>query len=307
MESSNILVVLNDALGDGRKHIAKGSIATYIPELAKVDKNLIGATIVTSDGKRYHAGDWNKNFTMQSISKTISLIFALDHIGEEVVFSKVGMEPSGDPFNSMIKLEYKSAIPSNPLINAGAIAVAGLIADRFEFEDFLKFVTIVCGREDISVDENVYNSENEAGNLNRSIAYFLKHNGVIETDVEKALSFYFKMCSLNINTLDLANYAAILANGGRDIMSGKQLIDKSILKIVKSLMATCGMYDGSGKFAIKVGMPAKSGVGGGIVAFAENNMGIGVFGPSLDVNGNSIGGYRILEYLSEKLGLHYFA
>ncbi|MDD2447897.1 MAG: glutaminase A [Tissierellia bacterium] len=307
MKSSNISEVLNDALEHGRKYISEGNIATYIPELSKVDKNFLGVSIVTTDGKEYHAGDWQQEFTMQSISKTISLIFALEHIGADVIFTKVGMEPSGDPFNSIVKLETKSAMPSNPLINAGAIAVAGLIADRYEFEEFLRFVRLVCGRDTIVVDENVYNSENGAGKLNRSIAYLLQSNGVLEADVEKALSFYFKMCSLNINTFDLANYAAILANGGKDVRSGIQLINKPVLQIVKSLMVTCGLYDGSGEFAIRVGMPAKSGVGGGILALAQNNMGICVFGPALDVHGNSTGGYQILEYLSKELDLHYFS
>lgn len=305
MEIKNIEQVLNDALEYSRKYISEGNVATYIPELSKVDKNLLGATIVTTDGKRYHAGDWQQEFTIQSISKTISLIFALEHLGLELVFSKVGMEPSGDPFNSMVKLETKT-YPSNPFINAGAIAVAGLIADKYEFEDYLKFVRILCGRDSIDVDESVYNSENETGMLNRSMAYMMKNSGVLDTEVEKTLKFYFRMCSTRVNTNDLANYASILASGGVEHKSGNQLINKSVLKIVKSLMVTCGMYDGSGEFAIRVGMPGKSGVGGGIVASADNKMGIGVFGPALDSQGNSIGGYHILEYLSQKLGLHYF-
>ncbi|MBC8589878.1 glutaminase A [Wansuia hejianensis] len=307
MEMENITEILNDALEYGRKYISKGNVATYIPELAKVDKDSLGISLVTIAGGRYHVGDWDKEFTIQSISKTISLIFALEHFGPEFVFSKVGMEPSGDPFNSIAKLETKSKYPSNPFINAGAIAIAGLIADRYKFEDYLKLVHRLCGRNSIDIDENVYMSENETGMLNRSMAYLMKNNGIIEGDVEKTLELYFKMCSIKINTNDLANYASILANGGVEIESQIQLIDKSTIKILKSLMVTCGMYDGSGEFAIRVGMPAKSGVGGGIVASSENKVGIGVFGPSLDSQGNSIGGYHILEYLSNELGLHYFS
>lgn len=304
---NNIDVVLNNALEYSRKYINEGKVATYIPELAKVDKQMLGASIVTTDGKRYHAGDWQQEFTIQSISKTISLIFALEHLGPEIIFSKVGMEPSGDPFNSMAKLELKSECPCNPLINAGAIAVAGLIADKYKFEDFLKLVRSLCGRDSIEVDENVYRSEDESGMLNRSMAYMMESNGVLQTNVEETLKLYFRMCSIKVNTHDLANYGSILANGGVDPNSGIRLINKSVLKIVKSLMVTCGMYDGSGEFAIRVGMPAKSGVGGGIVASAENKMGISVFGPALDPHGNSTGGYHILEYLSKKLGLHYFS
>lgn len=305
MELTNIETILNDALEYSRKYINDGNVATYIPELAKVDKNLLGASIITIEGKRYHVGDWQQEFTIQSISKTISLVFALEHFGPKTVFSKVGMEPSGDPFNSITRLETKR-YPSNPYINAGAIAVAGLIAEMYSFEDYLELVHLLCGRNSIEVDENVYISESKTGMLNRSLAYMMMSSGVLETDVEKTLDFYFKMCSLKINSYDLANYAAILANDGVDLQSGTRLIDNSILKVVKSLMLTCGMYDGSGEFAIRVGMPAKSGVGGGIIAFAENKMGICVFGPALDSQGNSIGGYHMLEYLSKELGLHYF-
>lgn len=307
MEINNIGEVLNDALEYSRRYISEGNVATYIPELAKVDKYMLGASIVTIDGRKYHVGDWQQEFTIQSISKTILLIFALEHLGPELVFSKVGMEPSGDPFNSIFKLEVKNKFPSNPFINAGAIAVTGLIVDKYEIGDYIAFVRTLCGRDSIDIDENVYMSENETGMMNRSMAYLMKNSGVIETDVEKTLKFYFRMCSLKVNTSDLANYASILANGGVEIKSGIQLIERNILRIVKSLMVTCGMYDGSGEFAIRVGMPAKSGVGGGILASADNKMGISVFGPSLDAQGNSIGGYHILEYLSNELGLHYFS
>lgn len=307
MKIKNINKVLIDSLEYGRKYISQGSVATYIPELGKVSKELLGVSIVTLDGKRYRGGDWQKEFTIQSISKTISLIFALENLGPEIVFNKVGMEASGDPFNSMVKLETKSKCPSNPFINAGAIAVAGLIADKYKFEDYMELVASLCGRDEIKIDENVYISESETGMLNRSMAYHMKNSGVLEGDVEKTLEFYFKMCSVKVNTEDLANYGALLANNGVDIRLGKQLVSKDTMKIVKSLMVICGMYDGSGEFSIRVGMPAKSGVGGGILASAENKMGIGVFGPGLDAKGNSIGGYHILEYLSKELGLHYLS
>lgn len=304
MEMINIDKVLIHALEHGNKCISEGNVATYIPELGKVDKNLLGVSIVTLDGARYHVGDWQEEFTIQSISKTISLIFALEHFGSKIVFSKVGMEASGDAFNSMARLETKSIYPSNPFINAGAIAIAGLIASKYLFEDYMKLVFSLCGRNSIELDENVFMSESETGMMNRSMAYHMKNSGVLETDVEKALEFYFKMCSVKVNTDDLANYGAILANNGMDLKTGSRLAAKDTMKIVKSLMVTCGMYDGSGEFAIRVGMPAKSGVGGGIMASSENRMGIAVFGPALDDKGNSSGGYRMLEYLSKELGLH---
>ena len=307
MESNIISLALHDALKEGRKFIHEGEVATYIPELSKVDKNLLGATIVTKEGETYHLGDWQQEFTMQSISKTISLIFALEHFGEEKVFSKVGMEASGDPFNSIVRLESKNKIPCNPFINAGAIAVAALIANSYRFEDYLNFVRKICQRDDIEVDENVYNSENRTGSLNRSMAYMMENSGIIENDVEDVLEFYFKMCSVKVNTNDLANYAVLLSNNGVSPNSNIKLIDNSVLKIVKSLMVSCGMYDGSGEFLVRVGIPAKSGVGGGIIAPVQDKMGIAVFGPSLDPQGNSIGGYKILEYLSNSLDLHYFS
>lgn len=307
MVTKNIQQVLNNSLKHGLKYIDQGNVATYIPELKRMDKNMLGVSLMTIDGKSYHAGDWQQNFTIQSISKTISLIFALEQFGPSVVFEKVGMEPSGDPFNSMAKMEMKNQCPSNPFINAGAIAVAGLIANKYEFKDFLGLVRCLCSNDLIEHDENVYKSEYNTGMLNRSMAYLMKSNGILEADVEKTLKLYFKMCSIKVNTQDLANFASVLANDGVEIKSGIRLIDKSVLRIVKPLMMTCGMYDGSGEFAIRVGMPGKSGVGGGIISFADNKMGISVFGPALDCRGNSTGGYRILEYLSKELELHYFS
>lgn len=307
MRTGNITEILNDALEYGRKYISQGKVATYIPELGKVDKNLLGVSISTLDGKSYHVGDWQNEFTIQSISKTMALIFALEKFGQDLVFSKVGMEASGDPFNSMVKLETKSKYPSNPFINAGAIAVAGLISEKYKFEDYMELVYTLCGRNSIELDESVYLSESKTGMLNRSMAYHMKNNGVIEGDVEKTVELYFKMCSVKVNTDDLANFGAILANNGVAFGNDTQLVSRETMKIVKALMVTCGMYDGSGEFAIRVGMPGKSGVGGGILALAENEMGIGVFGPALDVKGNSTGGYHILEYLAKELDLHQFS
>ncbi len=299
--------VLDEAVAYAARFTHLGKSAGYIPELAKADPAQLGACIVTLDGARYHAGEWNRPFTMQSISKTISLILALQTAGRDCVFSKVGAEPTGDAFNSIIKLETRDGRPLNPMINAGAIAVMSCIAKEGCWQQLLALTRRLCRRDSIVADEAVYRSESANGMRNRSLAYFMQSEHLIDGDVEMALDLYFRMCSLSVTTEDLANYGMILANDGVDPATGERLVENDILRIVKTLMITCGLYDGSGEFAINVGLPSKSGVGGGIVSAAEGKMGIGVFGPGLDSKGNSVGGCRMLEYLSAHLNLHYFA
>lgn len=299
--------VLDEAIAYASEFTHLGKAASYIPELAKSDPAQLGACIVTTDGACYCTGDWQRPFTMQSISKTISLILALQTAGEAYVFSKVGVEPTGDAFNSIVQLETKGRRPPNPLINAGAIAVISCIRGENRWERLLSLARKLCRRGSIDIDEAVYHSEHSTGMRNRSIAYFMQSEHLIEGDVEADLDLYFKICSLSVTTQDLANYGMILANGGVEPDTGECLVENGILKIVKTLMVTCGLYDGSGEFAINVGIPSKSGVGGGIVSAVEGKMGIGVFSPGLDAKGNSVGGYRMLEYISKHLNLHYFA
>lgn len=299
--------ILEQSIIYARTFISQGKVATYIPMLAQADPTLLGVCIKTVDGKKYFAGDYRQPFTIQSISKTILLILALQIAGYDKVFSKVGFEPTGDPFNSIVKLETKTPHPLNPMINAGAIAVASCLTGQDRFERFLQLTRRLCGRDDIQLNEAVYSSEKGAGMRNRSMAYFMQSENLLEGDIENLLDFYFKMCSIDVTAEDLAHYGMILANGGIDPLTGDQLVENWILRIVKTLMVTCGLYDGSGEFAIKVGIPSKSGVGGGIVSSVENRMGIGVFSPALDAKGNSVGSYRVLEYLSLELGLHYFS
>lgn len=300
--------VLDSAMEYARTFMAEGKVATYIPELAKGDPTQLGCCIITAKGDVYHAGDWRQEFTIQSISKTISLIMALKTAGYDHVFGKVGVEPTGDAFNSIVKLETKTLHPLNPMINAGAIAVASCCAGAGNsFEDFLTLARTLCKRESIALNEAVYLSEKKAGDRNRSMAYLMQSDNVLDCSAEDALDIYFKMCSINVTTEDLANYALLLANNGVDIATGEQVVEGWIVRIIKTLMVTCGMYDGSGEFAMKVGIPAKSGVGGGIMASVEGKMGIATFSPGLDTKGNSIGAYHILEYLSHRLNLHYFS
>lgn len=286
---------------------AQGKVASYIPELSKAKPEQLGISVFDIEGNLYEAGDTSTLFTIQSISKPIVLLLALLDNGEDRVFEKVGKEPTGDPFNSIVRLEtFDEHKPLNPMINAGAISVSALIkGDSAEEKIYriLSFIRKLTHNPEIQINEAVYKSEARTGHRNRSMAYFLKDFGNIEGDVEETLEVYFKQCSIEVNTRDLAYIGAILANDGVDIVSGERLFSARYSRIVKSYMATCGMYDGSGEFAINVGIPAKSGVGGGIMCTVLNDIGIGVFSPALDKKGNSLAGIKVLEMLSQSLEL----
>lgn len=292
-----------------RPFTERGQVATYIPELGKADPRILGAALIDLEGNLITAGDCDYAFTIQSISKILTLALALMELGEEHVFRRIGKEPTGDPFNSIIKLEtLRPARPLNPMINAGAIAVASLIPGRDVNERFQKIVDMIqrlIGQE-VTYDQAVYLSEKATGHRNRALAYFMLNEGVIEGDVEEVLDLYFRQCSIRVTVVDLARIGAVLANAGRCIITGRELIPARIARIIKTFMVTCGMYNSSGEFAINVGVPAKSGVGGGILAAVPGKMGIGVVGPALDEKGNSVGGARVLEAVSEELGLTMF-
>ena len=290
----------------GRRGLSSGRVADYIPELGKADPGQLGLCVKTVDGQTAACGDVDQRFTMQSICKVVSLAVALQTVGEEKVFAHVSMEPSGDAFNSIIKLDTVSDRPFNPMINAGAISVVSLLTGRFRFETLLDLVRGLCQDDQISMDEAVYQSEADTGNRNRAIGYILKSKGMLEGDVSNAMDLYFRLCSLSINARSLAGLGLVLANGGVEPSSGARYLDQRVVRTVKTLMLTCGMYDGSGEFAVRVGIPSKSGVGGGIMSCVQGRMGIGSYGPALDDKGNSIGGGRMLEYLSRQLHLHIF-
>lgn len=287
----------------------EGNVANYIPELDKAPKDALGVCIVDNDGNQYCAGDCDTKFTVQSISKIVSLMLAILDYGEEYVFSKVGMEPTGDPFNSIRKLESSSKKkPFNPMINAGAIAVCSMIKGkdaREKFQRLLDFFRLISEDDTLDVNYKIYCGESETGNRNRSMGYFLKGEGIIEGDVEDALTVYFKQCSIEVTAYTIAKIGLFLANNGR-LSTGQQVIIPRIATIVKTLMVTCGTYDSSGEVAVRVGIPCKSGVGGGIVAVVPGKLGIGVYGPSLDSKGNSIAGLHLLEDLSNELKLSIF-
>lgn len=286
-----------------------GAVANYIPELDKAPKDALGICILGNDGESYCAGDCTTKFTIQSISKIVTLMLAILDNGEEYVFSKVGMEPTGDPFNSIRKLETSSRKrPYNPMINAGAIAVSSMIKGkdaRQKFERVLEFFRKIAEDPTLDVNYKIYCGESETGNRNRAMGYFLKGEGIIDGDVEDALTVYFKQCSIEVTAQVIAKIGLFLANNGK-LSTGEEVITPRIATIIKTLMVTCGTYDSSGEVAVRVGLPCKSGVGGGIVAVVPGRQGIGVFGPSLDPKGNSLAGLKVLEDLSRELNLSIF-
>lgn len=301
--------MLEDALAYGRAFIGQGRTAQYIPYLRHVDRELLGVSVQTVDGRRLSAGDCRVPFTVQSIAKVVALALALQDRGEQYLFSgRVGLEPTGDPFNSIIRLETDKK-PYNPFINAGAIAVVGAIQGRCgseKFERMLRYFKRLCGSDTISLCNEAYLSERETGDKNRALAYHLKATGMLEGDVAEDLDVYFRMCSLYVTAEDIAHLALVLAHRGLDPATGERLMAAEHARIIRTLMLTCGMYDGSGEFAVKVGYPAKSGVGGGIAATLVDRMGIGVFGPALDDRGNSVAGIAVLEYLSKAMDIRLF-
>ncbi|GGE19518.1 glutaminase [Marinithermofilum abyssi] len=300
--------LLERLLEKNRPLTQKGKLAKYIPELARQDPSTLAVSVVTVDGETVTAGECPQKFTIQSISKVITLILALMDHDEEDVFDKVGMEPAGDPYNSIYKLEMMTpAKPLNPMINAGALVVSSMIVGGSvseRLERILDLVRRMADNPEIGIDSSTFRSELTTAYRNRSLAYFLKEYDVIG-DVEETLELYVKHCAIALNCLDLARVGLCLAQYGKNIR-GEQVIPRDLARLVKTFMVTCGMYNASGEFAIRVGIPAKSGVSGGILASVPETMGIGVYGPALDDKGNSIAGIRLLEDLAKEKNLSIF-
>lgn len=297
----NLNYELKEVLKDCFKYTKEGSVATYIPELAKADSNNLGIYVISKDAESF-AGDYSVSFTMQSIVKPIILLLALQDSGEDKVRALVGVEATGKPFDTFnytdlaLKNEH-----INPMINAGAIALCTLIKGKTykqKFERLLQFTRNLAKNESIDINESVYLSEKATGNKNRALAYMLNAYKMIDENVEELLDCYFKACSIKVNCKDLANIAYEFSHCNQN-----GLIREDDAKFVNSILSTCGMYDGSGEFALNVGVPAKSGVGGGIMAIVPCRMGIGVYSPALDNKGNSVAGKKVLELLSKKMRL----
>jgi glutaminase len=280
-----------------------GEVATYIPELSHVDPSLFGICLATVDGAVYEAGDTSAPFTVQSLSKPLTYGLALERLGTEAVRRRIGVEPSGEAFNE-ISISPATGMPRNPLINAGAIAVAGLVAsDAAEpFDEMLATYSRYAGRA-LAVDEQVYRSERDTGHRNRGMAHILRNYGVID-DPDIALDLYFRACSVAVDCRDLAVMAATLANGGLNPLTGERAVSEQVVRDVLSVMASCGMYDFAGEWLVSVGLPAKSGVSGGVLAVLPGRLGIAVFSPRLDPQGNSVRGIAVCRELSLDLAVH---
>ena len=296
--------LLNEILTQCAPYVKQGTVASYIPELAKADPEDFGICLVDALGNCHTAGTWQRVFTMQSIIKPVILLAALLDSGEEKVRQMVGMEATGKPFDAFNYSDQALAAGHiNPMINTGAIALCTCIAGRSydeKFDRLLNLTRALAGNPAMEVNEAVYRSEKQTGSKNRALVYLLKAYGMVDDPAEEILDCYFKACSIGANCLDLARIARGLA------CHDHSMIPPKYARYVNATLMTCGMYDGSGEFALNVGIPAKSGVGGGIMGVVPGRMGIGVYSPALDKKGNSVAGIRAMELLSQKLQLSIF-
>jgi len=310
MEGNERQAFVDGLIQANRHWTAQGTVATYIPELGKQQPDLLGISICSVDGNQWHAGDWQAPFTVQSISKVVTFIGALLDNDYDTLTKTISVAPTADGFNSIVNLETKNKHrPLNAMINSGAIASIALVkgADmEARFQRVFAMMKAMAGRETLQVNEAVYQSEKRTGDRNRALAYYMKSTGIVTGDVEELLDAYFRLCSVEVNCQDISVMAAVLASDGVSPLTGESIFDHQTARIVKAVMTTCGMYDGSGEFAVEVGMPGKSGVGGGIMAVSPRRMGIGVMGPALDPKGNSLGGWKLLQRLSQACDLSIF-
>ncbi len=307
VQDVNISGILAEAYNYAVKARGSGRVASYIPQLSSANPKHLGISITDLDGKITQIGDCEHLFTMQSVSKVILLCAAIEDVGYSRVFEVVGVEPTGDPFDSIIRLENRSKIPLNPMINAGAIAVTSTITGKNPHSRLEKILTLagkLLGNPDVYYSDEVYRSETATGDRNRALAYMMKSNEIMVGDVEAHLEVYFKCCAMLVNCNQLSYMGAVLANNGKALHGDEQIISEQTARLLRSLMLTCGLYDESGRYAVSVGIPSKSGVGGGIFGAVPKLYGIATYSPQLNEFGNSVCGIRAMEYLSEKLDLN---
>jgi glutaminase len=301
----------NNLLEQIKKNALKindGHLASYIPELTNVDSKLYAMAITLVNGETFFIGDTDAIFTLQSTSKPFTYGQALEDLGEDYVHSRVGVEPSGEAFNSIIELEKKTHRPFNPMINSGAIAVANMITDKNGIDRTTRVINLfsdLAGRK-LDYNHSVFESEKKTAHRNRAIAHLLRHFEVIGDDIEESLDLYFKQCSVNVNVKDLSYMAATLANNGVNPKTQKRIYKQENIHKMLSLMFSCGMYDTAGTWAFKVGIPSKSGVSGAIFGVIPNVMGIACYSPLIDDHGHSLKGVHSISELSEMLNLNIF-
>ncbi len=287
----------------------RGEVANYIPELARVDAGAFGMAVIDAQGDACIAGDADTPFSIQSISKVFTLTLALGMVGDRL-WRRVGREPSGNPFNSIVQLEREKGVPRNPFINAGAIAVTDVILSghqpREALGEILRFLQFIAQDQTIYIDRAVAESEKRTGFRNAALANYMKSFGVIDNPVDFTLGVYFHHCAVAMSCRQLAMAGRYLAHAGRNPDSGLSVVSPERARRINALMLTCGHYDGSGEFAYRVGLPGKSGVGGGILAIAPGKASIAVWSPGLDANGNSHLGRIALEIFAKRMGWSIF-
>lgn len=301
IHSANYQAVFHELVAELKNVADQGEVASYIPELSKVDPNKLGIHLSTTQKEQHSFGDADEAFSIQSIAKVFSLTLALKIIGKDL-WKRVGVEPSGSPFNSLVQLEYEKGIPRNPFINAGAIVVCDILVSHLKNpkQDLLEFIRKTAGIASINYSAKLADSEKQTGYRNYALANFMKDFGNIHNDVETVLDLYFHLCSIEMSCKDLTQAFLFLAAGGVNPMTGETVISQERTKRINSIMLTCGFYDEAGEFAFKTGLPGKSGVGGGIVAIHPGEFCIAVWSPKLNRRGNSYMGMRLLEAFTTK-------
>lgn len=302
----NLQSILKEVYDEVLAMNLEGKVSNSIPELATINPSKFGIHITTLENESYGIGDSNERFSIQSVSKPLTLAMAFSKLGEKV-WERVDVEPSGDPFNSLVQLEYEKGIPRNPFINAGAIVIADMIVSLYQNpkEDFLSFLRTISGSDTINYNPRVAQSEKDTGFRNRALANFLKSFGNIENDVDEVLDFYFHQCSIEMSCKELAQSFYFFANQGKT-KDGNVVLTESQTKRLNAIMQTCGFYDESGEFTYKVGLPGKSGIGGGIVALFPKKFTIATWNPRLNEKGNSELGMHALELFTTKTGMSIF-
>lgn len=302
--------VLDEINEEVQIHLSKGKVADYIPALAKVKKEQFGISLTLFDGTQCNAGCSDTLFSIQSISKVFTFTLALKFFGS-ALYKRVGHEPSGNPFNSLVQLEYEHGKPRNPFINAGAINITDALvnyytSEKIAYEEVLAFIRSIADDASIQSNDEVASSEMAHGDRNLSLAHLMKSFGNFDNDVNTVVETYFRHCAVEMNTKMLSRAMLYLANHGEDPITAKSYISAQQAKRINAVMLTCGHYDASGDFAFHVGLPGKSGVGGGIVAVVPKVMGLAVFAPGLNQQGNSLVGTLALELFAQKTGLSIF-
>ena len=306
MMQERIQEVLREAFEFAGNWPEKGVVNDFIPTISNIDPDLLSVCLTDMEGNTCFLGDTDYRYTLQSISKAVMLAYCLEHVPEDLLFSRVGVEPCGDHFNDIYRLEKFSRVPSNPFINAGAISMSGCLPGKDledKYERFRAFAGSLLGNPGLDYSREVCKCETETAHKNRAIAYMLLDSGVCDGDPAEYLELYYRGCAFLVNTPEVSRLGAVLAADGFDPVAKRQLISPKTSHTVRALIAGCGLYEETGAFNIEVGIPAKSGSSGVIMAAARKKAGIAVFSPGLDPVGNSVRGMKALSFLSEKLDL----